>query len=121
MGNLPDPPCPLRPPTPRLVTHPAPAPLAPDHPQVASLKRLSKGSKVILLDRNGGTSKTVAKELAKRGFSRVFVIEGGFDGRNGWVSSKLLVKPVAGSASFAPLPNVARTIATRRALPSPSK
>ena len=52
--------------------------------QVAALKRLSPGSKVLLMDRNGGgPARAVAKELAARGFGRVFVIKGGF---NGWVS-----------------------------------
>lgn len=88
--------------------------------QIASLKRLGKGSKIILLDRNGSSSKAIAKELSRRGFGKVFVVEGGFDGRNGWVGSKLLVKPVAGGG-YQPLPNIAKTIATRRALPAPSK
>jgi hypothetical protein len=82
---------------------------------------VSKGSKVILLDRNGSASKSVARELAKRGFGRVFVVDGGFDG---WVRSKLLVKPTAGAA-LQPLPSIARTISSRqtsrKALPAPSK
>ncbi|KAI8465256.1 MAG: hypothetical protein J3K34DRAFT_454792 [Monoraphidium minutum] len=77
--------------------------------QVAALKRVSKGMRVILLDRNGSSSKAVARELAKRGFGRVFVVDGGFDG---WVRSKLLVKPVAG-AGLAPLPAIARTVSSR--------
>lgn len=57
---------------------------------------------------------------------------GGFDGRAGWVQSKLLVKPTAsmfGGVSASPLPaGLARTLSTRtestrgrRALPAPSK
>ena len=88
--------------------------------QIAALKRIGKGTKVLLLDRNGSTAKAVAKELARRGFGRVFVIEGGFDGRGGYVASRLLVKPAAG-AGYAPLPNIARTISSRRVLPAPSK
>ena len=58
--------------------------------QVAALKRLGPGSTVLLLDRSGsGTARAVAKALAARGFGRVFVIKGGF---NGWVASKLRVK-----------------------------
>jgi hypothetical protein len=61
--------------------------------QIASLKRLSPGSKVLLLDRNGGgAAKAVAKALAARGFGRVFVIKGGY---NGWVASKLRTKTAA--------------------------
>jgi hypothetical protein len=44
--------------------------------QIAALKRIGRGSKVILLDRYGGAAKTVAKELARRGFGRVFVVSG---------------------------------------------
>jgi hypothetical protein len=57
---------------------------------------------------------------------------GGFDGRGGWVQSKLLVKPTASMFSgvpSSPLPaSLARTLSTRtestrgrRALPAPSK
>ena len=70
---------------------------------------------MLLLDRNGSNAKAVAKELAKRGFSKAYVVAGGFDG---WVKSKLLVKPAAGGA-LAPLPSIARTISSRRQLPAP--
>ncbi|EFN57939.1 hypothetical protein CHLNCDRAFT_142036 [Chlorella variabilis] len=107
--------------------------------QVAALKRLSPGSKVLLMDRNGGgPARAVAKELAARGFGRVFVIKGGF---NGWVSSKLRTKTAniaysrvevvpgtfAGTGSTKPgprqLPAASRngrpvTVSGRRALPS---
>jgi rhodanese-related sulfurtransferase len=97
--------------------------------QIAALKRIGRGSKVLLLDRFGGASKAVAKELSRRGFGRVFVVSGGFDGRGGWVQSKLLVKPTATQyVSSSPIPNLARTLSTRtqttggrKALPAPSK
>lgn len=58
--------------------------------QIAALKRLSGSSTIFLLDRTGsGTAKAVAKALAGRGFGRVFLIKGGFQG---WVASKLRVK-----------------------------
>jgi rhodanese-related sulfurtransferase len=44
--------------------------------QIAALKRIGRGSKVILLDRFGNVSKAVAKELSRRGFGRVFVVSG---------------------------------------------
>lgn len=44
--------------------------------QIAALKRIGRGTKVLLLDRFGNTSKTVAKELSRRGFGRVFVVAG---------------------------------------------
>jgi rhodanese-related sulfurtransferase len=100
--------------------------------QIAALKRIGRGTKVLLLDRFGNTSKTVAKELSRRGFGRVYVVAGGFDGRQGWVQSKLLVKPTASmfsGVSSSPLPaGLARTLSTRvettrgrKALPAPSK
>jgi rhodanese-related sulfurtransferase len=64
--------------------------------QIANLKRLSKSSTLLLLDKNGGQAKAVAKALGARGFSKVFIVQGGFEGRGGWVQSKLQVKPVAG-------------------------
>ena len=48
--------------------------------EVASLKRVGKGSTLLLLDRNGGQSKAVAKALARKGFRRAFVVSGGFKG-----------------------------------------
>ncbi|KAI7844130.1 hypothetical protein COHA_002266 [Chlorella ohadii] len=58
--------------------------------QIAALKRLGKGNKILLLDRSGGgAAKAVARALSERGFGRVFVIKGGFQG---WQSSKLRTK-----------------------------
>lgn len=41
----------------------------------------------------GGTAKQVAKELTAKGFGKVYVVSGGFDGSGGWVQSKLQIKP----------------------------
>lgn len=88
--------------------------------QVAGLKRASKGAKVIVLDRNGGTAKAVARELARLGFGKAYVVAGGFDA---WVRSKLLVKPAA--VSFSPAASLpaalARTISTRPSTPATRK
>jgi rhodanese-related sulfurtransferase len=86
--------------------------------QVAALKKIGKGTKVILLDRYGPAAATVARELNAKGYSKVFVISGGFDGRGGWVQSKLQIKPAATLSSAAP-PLLAKTVFTRRALPAP--
>jgi hypothetical protein len=45
--------------------------------QIAALKKIGRGSKILLLDRFGNSSKAVAKELSRRGFGRVFVVAGG--------------------------------------------
>ncbi len=148
--------------------------------QIASLKKIGKGSKVVLLDRYGPAARTVAKEMSAKGYGKVYVIAGvcmcmrvrvcvracvracargcgfehtltlvrsgfmllqeedgdelrcvvvqchlsctpftgGFDGRGGWVSSKLQIKPAAVLSSAAP-PSIAKTVFTRRALPAP--
>ena len=84
--------------------------------QIAAARRVGKGTKVLLLDRNGGAAaKAVARELSRLGYGRTFVIAGGF---NGWAQSKLLVKPAA-AAGLAPLPAIARTTSTRPASPAP--
>mmetsp|Transcript_10651 Transcript_10651/g.22902 ORF Transcript_10651/g.22902 Transcript_10651/m.22902 type:complete len:382 (-) Transcript_10651:495-1640(-) len=86
--------------------------------QIAALKRVSKGAKIILLDRYGPAARTVAKELARKGYSKVFTIQGGFDGRGGWVQSKLQIKPAATVIS-APAPLVPKTTTVRKALSAP--
>ena len=57
--------------------------------QIAALKRLGKGTTIYIMDKNGGVSKAVAKELAARGFKSVFVMKGGF---SGWMKDKLGTK-----------------------------
>ena len=54
--------------------------------EVASLKRVSKGTTVLLLDRAGRDAKGVARDLAARGFNKVYVVSGGF---SAWTSAKL--------------------------------
>jgi hypothetical protein len=44
--------------------------------QIAALKKIGRGSKILLVDRYGNASKAVAKELSRRGFGRVFVVAG---------------------------------------------
>ncbi|RMZ53903.1 hypothetical protein APUTEX25_004774 [Auxenochlorella protothecoides] len=58
--------------------------------QVAGLKRAKRGSPIYLLDKNGSVAKTVAKNLARQGFKRVYVVSGGFQG---WQNAKLQIKP----------------------------
>ena len=57
--------------------------------EIASLKRVGKGTKLLILDSNGGGAKDIAKGLSARGFRNVFVIQGGY---SGWTSSKLQTK-----------------------------
>ena len=39
---------------------------------IAALKKVSKGTRILLLDRSGGQAKTIAKALSKKGFKKVF-------------------------------------------------
>lgn len=79
--------------------------------EIQALKRVNKGTKILLMDKNGsGTSKAVAKELAALGFGNAFVVAGGFQG---WISSKLQVKPPGGSPmNGTGLPGILGTIRT---------
>ena len=36
--------------------------------QIAALKRVGKRSRLLIMDRNGGTAKAIAKDLARRGY-----------------------------------------------------
>ncbi|GLC44066.1 hypothetical protein PLESTB_000933000 [Pleodorina starrii] len=89
--------------------------------QIASLRRIGTSSKVILLDRYGPLADAVARELAKKGYSRVYIVGGGFDGRAGWIQSKLQIKPyTATNLTFAAPAFGARTGTTStRRLPAP--
>ncbi|GAX74748.1 hypothetical protein CEUSTIGMA_g2195.t1 [Chlamydomonas eustigma] len=88
--------------------------------QISALKRVNGSTKIILLDRFGSDARAVAKELARKGFGKVFTVQGGFDGRNGWVQSKLQIKPAAASSpAFMSFPLGTTRSGTRKALPAP--
>ncbi len=57
--------------------------------QIAALKKVARGTRILLLDRNGGAAKAIARELSRRGFRRTYVVQGGF---SNWTSSKLQTK-----------------------------
>lgn len=44
--------------------------------QIAALKKIGKGTKLILLDRYGPAARIVAKELGRKGYGKVYVIAG---------------------------------------------
>jgi len=81
--------------------------------EIKALKRVNKNSMILLLDRNGSTSKDVAKVLAGQGFKQVYVVTGGFAN---WSSSKLQIRnPVGGSNKMGGvIPNIIGTINTRK-------
>ena len=51
--------------------------------ELSNLKKIGKRSTLLLLDKNGGASKAVARELARLGFRKAYVISGGFNGACG--------------------------------------
>ena len=58
--------------------------------KISSLKRLSRGTNVIVMDARGqGEARNIAKKLSDLGFSSTFIVAGGFSGRGGWTASKL--------------------------------
>ncbi|CAM6088173.1 unnamed protein product [Calypogeia fissa] len=57
--------------------------------KIAALKRLNKGSKIILIDESGDIAKTVARALKSQGFKNSYVITDGFKGGKGWIQSRL--------------------------------
>lgn len=57
--------------------------------RVAGLKRVTRGTQILLLDSNGSKASNIAKRLSSMGFGQVYVIKGGF---NGWKKSQLPTK-----------------------------
>ncbi|KAG0614768.1 hypothetical protein M758_6G202300 [Ceratodon purpureus] len=57
--------------------------------KIAALKRINKGSRLIIIDSNGDVAKVIARSLSGLGFSNTWVITDGFNGGRGWVQSKL--------------------------------
>ncbi len=43
--------------------------------QIASLKKVNKRTQILLLDKNGSTNKVIAKELSRKGFRKIRVIQ----------------------------------------------
>ncbi|EES05589.1 hypothetical protein BDA96_04G268000 [Sorghum bicolor] len=57
--------------------------------KISYLKKIGKGSNVIIMDSYNDVSKTVAKTLNSVGFKNCWVMAGGFSGRKGWAQSRL--------------------------------
>ncbi|GJP71391.1 hypothetical protein CLOP_g2226 [Closterium sp. NIES-67] len=87
--------------------------------KIAALKRLNKGSRVILIDSNGDIAKLVAQSLVALGYKSTWIVKDGVDGGRGWVQSKLATE--SGGLSFAEVLSPSRIIAgtgTQRVKPS---
>lgn len=57
--------------------------------KISYLKRIGKGSNIVVMDSYGDNSKIVAKTLNSVGFKNCWVMAGGFSGRKGWAQSRL--------------------------------
>nr|CAB3447812.1 unnamed protein product [Digitaria exilis] len=57
--------------------------------KISYLKKISKGSNIIIMDSYNDVSKTVAKTLNSVGFKNCWVMAGGFSGGKGWAQSRL--------------------------------
>uniref|UniRef100_J3LGQ0 Rhodanese domain-containing protein n=1 Tax=Oryza brachyantha TaxID=4533 RepID=J3LGQ0_ORYBR len=57
--------------------------------KISYLKRIGKGSNVIIMDSYSDSSKIVARTLNGVGFKNCWVMAGGFSGRKGWAQSRL--------------------------------
>eukprot|EP00475_Leptophrys_vorax_P028772 TRINITY_DN41865_c0_g1_i1.p1 TRINITY_DN41865_c0_g1~~TRINITY_DN41865_c0_g1_i1.p1 ORF type:complete len:404 (+),score=68.10 TRINITY_DN41865_c0_g1_i1:76-1287(+) len=77
--------------------------------KIAALKRLGKGSRIILIDSNGDIAKLVAQSLVSLGFKNTWIVKDGVDGGKGWVQSKLATE--SAGLSFAEVLSPSRIIA----------
>ncbi|KAG0463332.1 hypothetical protein HPP92_018827 [Vanilla planifolia] len=57
--------------------------------KISFLKRISKGSKIVIMDSYCDTARLVAKALTGLGFKSCWVMSGGFSGGKGWLQSRL--------------------------------
>ncbi|XP_047332424.1 calcium sensing receptor, chloroplastic [Impatiens glandulifera] len=57
--------------------------------KISYLKKVNKGSKIVILDSYSDEAKTVAKTLTSLGFKNSWIVADGFSGRNGWLQSRL--------------------------------
>lgn len=78
--------------------------------KISFLKRVTKGSRIILLDSNGDIAKTIAKSLSGLGFSNTWVVTDGFDGARGWAQSRLGIE--SSNPTFAEILSPSRVISS---------
>ncbi|XP_010913586.1 calcium sensing receptor, chloroplastic [Elaeis guineensis] len=57
--------------------------------KISYLKRLNKGSNVIIMDSYSDNAKIVARALTSLGFKNCWIMSDGFSGGKGWVQSRL--------------------------------
>ncbi|XP_039020235.1 calcium sensing receptor, chloroplastic-like isoform X2 [Hibiscus syriacus] len=57
--------------------------------KISYLKKISKGSNIVIMDSYCDSAKTVARTLTSLGFNNCFVVADGFSGSKGWLQSRL--------------------------------
>ncbi|KAI3777488.1 hypothetical protein L1987_47288 [Smallanthus sonchifolius] len=57
--------------------------------KISYLKKISKGSKIVILDTYTDSAKIVARYLTELGFSNCWIVADGFSGSKGWLQSRL--------------------------------
>jgi rhodanese-related sulfurtransferase len=57
--------------------------------KISYLKRINKGSNIVILDSYSDSAKTVARTLTSLGFKKTWIVQDGFSGRKGWLQSRL--------------------------------
>lgn len=81
--------------------------------KISFLKRVGKGSNIVLLDSSGDIAKTIAKSLSVLGFKNAYIVSDGFAGGKGWVQSRL------GTDSFNS--SIAEVLSPSRIIPAGTK
>ncbi|KAE8676920.1 Calcium sensing receptor [Hibiscus syriacus] len=57
--------------------------------KISYLKKINKGSNIVIMDSYCDSAKTVARTLRSLGFNNCFVVADGFSGSKGWLQSRL--------------------------------
>ncbi|XP_057474140.1 calcium sensing receptor, chloroplastic-like [Actinidia eriantha] len=57
--------------------------------KISYLKKINKGSNIVIMDSYSDSAKIVARTLTSLGFSNCWVVADGFSGRRGWLQSRL--------------------------------
>ncbi|KAI3985577.1 hypothetical protein MKX01_033860 [Papaver californicum] len=81
--------------------------------KISYLKRLNKGSNIVIMDSYSDTAKIVAKALTSLGFKNCYVMADGFSGSKGWAQSRL--------GTDSPNLSFAEVISPSRVIPSVSR
>ncbi|GAA0167007.1 protein phosphatase [Lithospermum erythrorhizon] len=57
--------------------------------KISYLKKINKGSNIVIMDSYSDSAKIVAKTLTNLGFKNCWIVTDGFSGSNGWLQSRL--------------------------------